>query len=215
MSAVYLTSHHVHSVYLFSRIDTEPAQPEVQTEPGTETSTEAPSDLFQASSQDPWPGQSTAAPPVIVDERFYQPTPAQLDWTWTPENSGEISAPQPQVVSISSNPPSSPAETPVFSPGYPPPSSVATAPSYPPVAPEGQGYHQSSAGGYTAVGYPPAAAGAAGSLPGPADKADPANKRPSVFTRLIELEKAVVEGAGATGLAAVMAGLLPELRGKK
>merc|ERR1712165_284731 len=33
--------------------------------------------------------------------------------------------------------------------------------------------------------------------------------------RLIELEKAVVEGAGATGLAAVMAGLLPELRGKK
>ena len=33
--------------------------------------------------------------------------------------------------------------------------------------------------------------------------------------RLIELEKAVVEGAGATGLAAVMAGLLPELRGKR
>ena len=33
--------------------------------------------------------------------------------------------------------------------------------------------------------------------------------------RLIELEKAVVEGAGATGLAAVMAGMLPELRGKK
>ena len=33
--------------------------------------------------------------------------------------------------------------------------------------------------------------------------------------RLIELEKAVVEGAGATGLAAVMAGLLPELKGKK
>ena len=33
--------------------------------------------------------------------------------------------------------------------------------------------------------------------------------------RLIELEKAVVEGAGATGLAAVMAGLLPGLRGKK
>ena len=33
--------------------------------------------------------------------------------------------------------------------------------------------------------------------------------------RLVELEKAVVEGAGATGLAAVMAGLLPELKGKK
>lgn len=33
--------------------------------------------------------------------------------------------------------------------------------------------------------------------------------------RLIELEKAVVEGAGATGLAAVLAGLLPELKGKK
>ena len=33
--------------------------------------------------------------------------------------------------------------------------------------------------------------------------------------RLIELEKAVVEGAGATGLAAVIAGLLPELKGKK
>merc|ERR1719239_309108 len=33
--------------------------------------------------------------------------------------------------------------------------------------------------------------------------------------RLIELEKAVVEGAGATGLAAVMAGLLPELKGKR
>ena len=33
--------------------------------------------------------------------------------------------------------------------------------------------------------------------------------------RLIELEKAVVEGAGATGLAAVMAGLLPELKDKK
>merc|ERR1719394_2292722 len=31
--------------------------------------------------------------------------------------------------------------------------------------------------------------------------------------RLIELEKAVVEGAGATGLVAVMAGLLPELKG--
>ena len=36
-----------------------------------------------------------------------------------------------------------------------------------------------------------------------------------VSFRLIELEKAVVEGAGATGLAAVMAGMLPELRGKK
>merc|ERR1712180_397056 len=33
--------------------------------------------------------------------------------------------------------------------------------------------------------------------------------------RLIEQEKAVVEGAGATGLAAVLAGLLPELKGKK
>lgn len=33
--------------------------------------------------------------------------------------------------------------------------------------------------------------------------------------RLIELEKAVVEGAGATPLAASMAGLLPELRGKR
>ncbi|XP_064607381.1 L-threonine ammonia-lyase-like isoform X2 [Liolophura sinensis] len=33
--------------------------------------------------------------------------------------------------------------------------------------------------------------------------------------RLIELEKAVVEGAGATGLAAVLQGLLPELQGKK
>lgn len=33
--------------------------------------------------------------------------------------------------------------------------------------------------------------------------------------RLVELEKAVVEGAGATGLAAVLAGLLPELEGKK
>ena len=33
--------------------------------------------------------------------------------------------------------------------------------------------------------------------------------------RLIELEKAVVEGAGATGLAAILAGLLPELKGKK
>ena len=37
----------------------------------------------------------------------------------------------------------------------------------------------------------------------------------SSHVRLIELEKAVVEGAGATGLAAVMAGMLPELRGKK
>ncbi|XP_071117070.1 L-threonine ammonia-lyase-like [Haliotis cracherodii] len=33
--------------------------------------------------------------------------------------------------------------------------------------------------------------------------------------RLIELEKAVVEGAGATGLAAIVEGLLPELAGKK
>lgn len=33
--------------------------------------------------------------------------------------------------------------------------------------------------------------------------------------RLIELEKAVVEGAGAAPLAALLAGLLPELRGKK
>ncbi|XP_070562847.1 L-threonine ammonia-lyase-like [Ptychodera flava] len=33
--------------------------------------------------------------------------------------------------------------------------------------------------------------------------------------RLIELEKAVVEGAGATGLAAILAGKLPELEGKK
>ena len=32
--------------------------------------------------------------------------------------------------------------------------------------------------------------------------------------RLIELEKAVVEGAGAVGLAAVIQGLLPELKGK-
>ena len=33
--------------------------------------------------------------------------------------------------------------------------------------------------------------------------------------RLLELEKAVVEGAGATGFAAVLQGLLPELKGKK
>lgn len=33
--------------------------------------------------------------------------------------------------------------------------------------------------------------------------------------RLLELEKAVVEGAGATGLAAVVEGLVPELQGKK
>lgn len=33
--------------------------------------------------------------------------------------------------------------------------------------------------------------------------------------RLIELEKAVVEGAGATGLAAIIQGMLPELSGKK
>ena len=125
---------------------------------------------------------------MIVDESFYQPTPAQLDWTWTPENSGEISAPQPQVVSLS-NPASpassSPAGGPVLSPpGYPPPGTVATAPRHPPVAPAGLGYHQGYAGGYAAVGYPPVTAGAAG------DKTDPANKggatRPSVFTRLKE-----------------------------
>lgn len=33
--------------------------------------------------------------------------------------------------------------------------------------------------------------------------------------RLVELEKAIVEGAGATGLAAILEGLLPELEGKK
>jgi len=33
--------------------------------------------------------------------------------------------------------------------------------------------------------------------------------------RLVELEKAVVEGAGAVSLAAILAGLLPELKGKK
>ena len=33
--------------------------------------------------------------------------------------------------------------------------------------------------------------------------------------RLIEQEKAVVEGAGAIGLAALLAGMLPELQGKK
>ena len=33
--------------------------------------------------------------------------------------------------------------------------------------------------------------------------------------RLVELEKSVVEGAGATGLAAIIAGALPELQGKK
>ena len=33
--------------------------------------------------------------------------------------------------------------------------------------------------------------------------------------RLIEQEKAVVEGAGATGLAAIIQGLVPELKGKK
>lgn len=33
--------------------------------------------------------------------------------------------------------------------------------------------------------------------------------------RLIEQEKAVVEGGGASGVAAVLAGLVPELRGKK
>ena len=33
--------------------------------------------------------------------------------------------------------------------------------------------------------------------------------------RLVELEKAVVEGAGATGLAAILEGLVPELQNKK
>ena len=33
--------------------------------------------------------------------------------------------------------------------------------------------------------------------------------------RLVEMEKSVVEGAGAAGFAAVLAGLLPELEGKK
>jgi len=33
--------------------------------------------------------------------------------------------------------------------------------------------------------------------------------------RLVEIEKAVVEGAGACGLAAILAGLLPELKGKR
>ncbi len=33
--------------------------------------------------------------------------------------------------------------------------------------------------------------------------------------RLVEMEKAVVEGGGAAGVAALLAGLLPELRGKK
>ena len=33
--------------------------------------------------------------------------------------------------------------------------------------------------------------------------------------RLVELEKAIVEGAGATGLAAILEGMLPELTGKK
>lgn len=33
--------------------------------------------------------------------------------------------------------------------------------------------------------------------------------------RLVEHEKAVVEGAGATALAAVLAGELPELKGKR
>ena len=31
----------------------------------------------------------------------------------------------------------------------------------------------------------------------------------------MEIEKAVVEGAGAVGLAAILAGLLPELKGKR
>ena len=33
--------------------------------------------------------------------------------------------------------------------------------------------------------------------------------------RCIEMEKAVVEGGGASGIAAVLAGLCPELKGKK
>ena len=33
--------------------------------------------------------------------------------------------------------------------------------------------------------------------------------------RCIEMEKAVVEGGGASGVAAVLAGLLPELKGMK
>lgn len=33
--------------------------------------------------------------------------------------------------------------------------------------------------------------------------------------RLVEMEKVVVEGAGAAGLAAVLSGQLPELIGKK
>ncbi len=33
--------------------------------------------------------------------------------------------------------------------------------------------------------------------------------------RLVEVEKAVVEGAGACGLAAILAGLLPELKGER
>lgn len=33
--------------------------------------------------------------------------------------------------------------------------------------------------------------------------------------RLVEIEKAVVEGAGAIGLAAMLAGSFPELQGKR
>ena len=33
--------------------------------------------------------------------------------------------------------------------------------------------------------------------------------------RLVEMEKAVVEGGGASGVAAVLTGLVPELAGKK
>ena len=33
--------------------------------------------------------------------------------------------------------------------------------------------------------------------------------------RCVEMEKAVVEGGGASGIAAVLAGLCPELKGKK
>ena len=33
--------------------------------------------------------------------------------------------------------------------------------------------------------------------------------------KLVETEKCVVEGAGASGVAAIMAGMVPELTGKK
>ena len=166
----------IDSAHISSRIDTVPAHTELKTVLGTEAEaeaeTEAPSDEFKASSQDPWlvQLQSTAAP-VIVDERFYHPTKDQLDWSWNPESSGEISAPQPQVVS--------PAETGVLSPGYPP-SSVSSVPSYPPGA-GGQGNQPGYAGGYAPVTYPPVADNI---------QTEPAEKvlaaRPSVFSRLKE-----------------------------